>query len=168
MFETFDTPRLQARRIAATDLGYVILTDTDELMQRTLYGVLSTRDESEQRLNRWLREEREVQMGFWIFSSGGEHIGHGGLFRSVRLKGEIELGYALRPPYWGRGYATEMAHALIETVAHGLELKHLIGVTIPDNVPSQRVLEKCGFSLTGEVPSPNGTPSLRYDLTLGV
>lgn len=165
-FDEFTTPRLQARRIRANDLGYVLLTDNDPMIQRWIYLGQPTRSESEERLNRWLREEREANLGFWIFSLGLDDIGHGGLFRSNRMKGEIELGYALRPPYWKRGYATEMARALIDTVARGLNLTKLVAITRPDNEPSQRVLLKCGFTATGDQINPDGSPSHRFELPL--
>ncbi len=165
MLDQLTTTRLRARRIRATDLPYVILTDTDTEMVRWTYGTVSSRDESEQRLNRWLREEREGQLGFWIFSNGADDIGHGGLFRSVRVEGEIELGYALRPQYWGKGYATEMAHALVD-VARKLALPRLIAITMASNGPSQRVLVKCAFSPDGEHVASDGARSPRYLLAI--
>lgn len=166
MMETFSTARLQARRIGAHHLAYVILMDTDPVVQRTIYRTISTRAESEARLERWLQEERETNMGFWIFSLHGEDIGHGGLFRSSRILGEVELGYALRPPFWGKGYATEMARALIDTVARPLGLQRLVALTYPGNVESQHVLEKCGFTPDGAHVAADGSESPRYRLDL--
>jgi len=164
--DTFETARLQARRFRATDLAYLTLTDTDPDIVRTTYGRASTREESEQRLERWLREEREAHLGFWIFTLNGENIGHAGLFRSGRIPGEIELGYALRPSFWHRGYATEMAQAIITRVARTLRLHRLTALTYPDNTTSQRVLDKCGFSPIDDYVTPQGDISPRYLLDL--
>jgi len=60
-----------------------------------------------------------------------------------------ELGYWLGAPYWGRGFATEAARALIDH-AFG-ELKHATlqaGARV-SNPASRRVLEKCAFQWTG-------------------
>jgi RimJ/RimL family protein N-acetyltransferase len=60
-----------------------------------------------------------------------------------------ELGYWLGAPYWGRGFATEAARALIDH-AFG-ELGHATvqaGARI-SNPASRRVLEKCAFQWTG-------------------
>ena len=166
MFEEFATPRLKARRIKASDIGYVALTDADPQIHSFIYTTQPTRPESEARLERWLREEREAQMGFWIFSLGIDDIGHGGLFRSARIKGEVELGYVVRPPYWGRGLATEMSQALIDVVARGLKLDHVVAVTKPHNIASQRVLEKSGFTSLGDQIEADGQPSIRFRFDL--
>ncbi len=57
-----------------------------------------------------------------------------------------ELGYWIGKPYWGRGYATEAAAALIE---HGFEVDGLAYLTaghFADNPASARVIEKLGFA----------------------
>lgn len=73
----------------------------------------------------------------------------------LSLRGpHIEIGYRLHPDAWGQGYATEAAAALFEyatrpTARGGLGLEYLVGVTHPDNIPSQRVLEKVGLTHQG-------------------
>ena len=55
----------------------------------------------------------------------------------------------LLPDAWGHGFATEGASALAR---HGLErlgLYRIIGLTHPDNVASQRVLQKAGLRDAG-------------------
>jgi RimJ/RimL family protein N-acetyltransferase len=69
-----------------------------------------------------------------------------------RLRGNVpELGYWIGVPYWGRGYATEAARAVIEHafIALGHDLLHA-GARVT-NPASRRVLEKCGFEWTGVV-----------------
>jgi [ribosomal protein S5]-alanine N-acetyltransferase len=166
VFQDFSTPRLKARRIAASDLNYVVLTDSDPQIHTSIYPVQPSRAESEARLERWLREEREANLGFWIFKLGIDDIGHAGLFRSSRIKGAIELGYVIRPPYWGNGYATEMARGIIETVARAANLGTVLAVTKPHNVASQRVLEKAGFRSLGDQIEADGQPSMRFRLDL--
>lgn len=62
--------------------------------------------------------------------------------------GETEVGYLLSKAFWGKGYATEAAR---ESVRFGLEtigLKEIVGLTDPQNIASQKVLEKCGMAFT--------------------
>jgi RimJ/RimL family protein N-acetyltransferase len=62
---------------------------------------------------------------------------------------DVEIAYRLPYACWGRGYATEMAAAVL---AHGfaaLNLARVVGVTHLDNAPSQRVLEKIGMRAEG-------------------
>jgi len=60
-----------------------------------------------------------------------------------------ELGYWLGLPYWGQGFATEAARALIDHAFEDLELDALHAGARVTNPGSRRVLEKCGFQWTG-------------------
>ena len=60
-----------------------------------------------------------------------------------------ELGYWLGVSYWGRGFATEAARALIDHAFGDLEHEALISGARVNNPASRRVLEKCGFQWTG-------------------
>jgi RimJ/RimL family protein N-acetyltransferase len=60
-----------------------------------------------------------------------------------------EIGYWLGVPYWGRGYATEAARALIDQAFTTLGHEHLVAGARVSNPASRRVLEKCGFQWTG-------------------
>jgi RimJ/RimL family protein N-acetyltransferase len=60
-----------------------------------------------------------------------------------------ELGYWLGVAYWGRGFATEAARALIDHAFGDLEHDTLISGARVNNPASRRVLEKCGFQWTG-------------------
>ena len=60
-----------------------------------------------------------------------------------------ELGYWLGVPYWGKGYATEALHAVIDFAFTDLGHDSLHAGARVTNPASRRVLEKCGFQWTG-------------------
>ena len=60
-----------------------------------------------------------------------------------------EIGYWLGVDYWGRGYATEAARALIDHAFGDLGYETLSAGARVSNPASRRVLEKCGFQWTG-------------------
>jgi RimJ/RimL family protein N-acetyltransferase len=60
-----------------------------------------------------------------------------------------EIGYWLGVAFWGRGYATEAARALIDHAFGDLGCDVLLGGARVSNPASRRVLEKCGFQWTG-------------------
>ena len=60
-----------------------------------------------------------------------------------------ELGYWLGLPYWGKGYATEALHAVIDYAFTDLAYTSLQAGARVTNPASRRVLEKCGFQWTG-------------------
>ncbi len=60
--------------------------------------------------------------------------------------GEREVGYWIGRKYWGKGVATE---ALSEFLGH-VETRPLYAHVARHNIASIRVLEKCGFEISGE------------------
>ncbi len=60
-----------------------------------------------------------------------------------------EIGYWLGAPYWGKGYATEALHAVIDYAFTDLGHEALQAGARVTNPASRRVLEKCGFQWTG-------------------
>ena len=87
-------------------------------------------------------------LGVWPAEAGGVFIGWFCL-NYVPDTIEVEVGYRLRPQAWGRGYATEGARALVRYGFDTLGLYRIIGLTHPDNVASQRVLQKAGLRDAG-------------------
>jgi RimJ/RimL family protein N-acetyltransferase len=60
-----------------------------------------------------------------------------------------EVGYWLGVPFWGKGYATEAARALIDHAFGELGYDVLVSGARVSNPASRRVLQKCGFEWTG-------------------
>ena len=87
----------------------------------------------------------------WHLRESGEFVGRGGLLRSeVDGKWETEVGWAVMPELWGRGYATELGAASVEHGFRDLGLSEIVAFTLPENVASWRVMEKLGFSFEKE------------------
>ena len=64
--------------------------------------------------------------------------------------GVYELGYWIGEPWWGQGYATEAVGRLMHFAFEDLDARALAAGHLPDNLASGRVLEKCGFTYTGQ------------------
>ncbi len=73
--------------------------------------------------------------------------------------GEAELGYWIARPYWGLGYASEAAKAVVR-VAKAIGHERLIAGHFTDNPASGHVLRKLRFN-------PTGKTELRYSLGRG-
>ena len=58
---------------------------------------------------------------------------------------EIEIGYMLKRSAWGKGYATEATKRLLKFAFEETPLQEIVATTDPQNIASQRVLEKCGL-----------------------
>lgn len=83
----------------------------------------------------------------FLITLDDEPIGACGL---ARLDGPApDLGYWIGVPYWGNGYATEAARAVIDHAFTALGQQALQAGARVTNPASRRVLEKCGFQWTG-------------------
>lgn len=60
-----------------------------------------------------------------------------------------ELGYWLGVPFWGKGYATEAAQAILDYGFDTLNLHRIYASLFPENVASGRVLRKIGMRHEG-------------------
>jgi ribosomal-protein-alanine N-acetyltransferase len=84
--------------------------------------------------------------GRWalVYKADNKVIGFAGPKYLPEL-GQTDIGYRMLPPYWGKGIATEASVAVVDYSFKHLNLDELIGIIIPDNVASAKVLEKSGF-----------------------
>ena len=88
--------------------------------------------------------------GFWgVRERGGEKlIGFGG-FRFVEPGRDVEILYGIDSTLWGRGYATEAAHALLDWAFRETGLTRIFAGADAPNLASCRVLEKLGMRYDG-------------------
>jgi len=75
-------------------------------------------------------------------------IGICGLLKRKELE-YPDLGYAFLPEFFGKGYASEAADSVLkkEMVTHSLNTT--LAVTLQDNISSNKLLNKLGFSFNG-------------------
>lgn len=81
------------------------------------------------------------------------HRAKAGLIGSCGLvvRGRVwELGFWCGKPWWGQGFVTEAAEALLAWARDEHDQDAFIAGHIADNLGSGRVLEKLGFSPVGE------------------
>jgi RimJ/RimL family protein N-acetyltransferase len=60
-----------------------------------------------------------------------------------------EIGYWIGEPYWNKGIATRAVNSLVDYGFQSLHLQRIFTGVFDHNKASQRVLEKCGFTLEG-------------------
>ncbi|MFI6508906.1 GNAT family N-acetyltransferase [Streptosporangium sp. NPDC050855] len=75
--------------------------------------------------------------------------------------GQAMTGYSVLPEFRGRGFATRAVNLLVGWAFEHTPLERIIAGTSPDNLASQRVLERAGFTrealMRGLLPGPDGT-----------
>ena len=62
---------------------------------------------------------------------------------------DLEIGWHLAQRYWGNGYATEAGRAAMDYAFENFDVSEIYAVTEPENVASQRVALRLGFSRLG-------------------
>jgi RimJ/RimL family protein N-acetyltransferase len=89
---------------------------------------------------------------FLIFSrtrAAPRLVGGCGITRDAE-SGALELGYWIARPYWGLGFATEAARAVMR-IARATGLKGVMSSHFVDNPASGNVLRKIGFRPVGRI-----------------
>jgi RimJ/RimL family protein N-acetyltransferase len=142
------TPRLLLRPGFPEDASALAEAIADEAIVRNLSAVpwpYRIRD-----AEAFLASPRDPILPFFLILERTESeprlVGACGLGR--RPSGNVEMGYWIARPFWGRGFATEACTTLID-IARTLGLQSLEGSHFLDNPASARVLEKLGFEPVG-------------------
>ena len=81
----------------------------------------------------------------------GRLIGNCGIRRKPGNDWEADIGYELAPDFWGHGFATEAARAIVDFGFRDLGLRRISSWCIADNLASARVLERLGFQYEGRL-----------------
>ncbi|WED27613.1 GNAT family N-acetyltransferase [Vibrio sp. DW001] len=92
--------------------------------------------------------------------SSGSRIGITGF---QLIEGVAEVGYLLLPEFHGKGYGTESLSSLIHWASNFLDILRYQAIVTEGNTGSERVLIKCGFSLTKIDPGAYSIGNKRYD-----
>lgn len=76
----------------------------------------------------------------------GKLIGHISLFPSGSEQFNTrEIGYIFNPVFQNQGYCTEAVRAVIRYAFNELQIHRIVAFCSPENIPSWRVMEKCGL-----------------------
>ena len=158
------TERLGFSRWSMDDLSLAEALWGDAEATRFIGGPFS-RDEIRRRLCREIDLMSAFDVQYWpiFLLAGDEPVGCGGL-RPYRIEDQVyEIGFHLRPAYWGQGLAVEAGRAIIAYAFATLGVKALFAGHHPGNEASRRVLEKLGFRFTHtELYAPTGLEHPSY------
>jgi RimJ/RimL family protein N-acetyltransferase len=106
--------------------------------------------------------------GLWCFrqrlDSEFVFVGYGGIKHTVvEGRDQIELAYAIRSDRWGKGFATEISIAALNLGFDVMRLDRIVAFTLPHNLASRAVMEKCGFTYQRDIVHA-GLPHVLYIL----
>ncbi len=141
------TARLNLRDFVRTDFRAMYAYSSDARVTRHLFFGPRDEDGTADYLEGLLASQRErPRTRFELAveeSASGRVIGACDL--SFIESNVVDLGYMLGIESWGKGYATEIALALIDAAFHDLRAERVISTVDVNNGASIRVLEKIGM-----------------------
>ena len=152
-----ETQRLILKTPELSDLDDLIALRTDpDVMQYINDGSIQTIEQVHEHLINFAPYFEKHGLGFFLAfeKETGRFIGQAGLFH-VNFNDsqpDIEVAYRLHKKFWGKGYATELASALIQWGFKHLSIEKIIAFVHPENGSSRRVMEKSGMRYQGVVP----------------
>jgi ribosomal-protein-alanine N-acetyltransferase len=147
------TERLKLREFTQDDFQAVHEYASDPETVRYMPFGPNTKEETREFINRNLKRQQEqprTEYGLGIVLKREDRlIGACGIHGVTEMQASI--GYILNRGYWGHGYATEAAKALVDHLFDELSVHRVYASCDPENHASIRVLEKVGMSLEGRL-----------------
>lgn len=145
-----ETERLRLRNWRDSDRRLFAEINADpEVME--FFPFRRTRAEADQLMDRIASRIEQTGFGFYTaaLKQTDEPIGFCGLaltdLEPFFADGTLEIGWRLARPYWGQGYVTEAAKALLR---HGFErpgVEEIVSFAVPQNTRSTAVMKRIGM-----------------------
>jgi ribosomal-protein-alanine N-acetyltransferase len=118
----------------------------------------------------WLARLRTLEdpdpwsLGFAVIDSESASVVGSGAFKGAPdADGIVEIAYGIAPAFENRGYATEVATALVAYALENPSVQTVRAHTLPTANASTRVLTKCDFRFVGDVVDPDDGPVWRWE-----
>lgn len=136
---------------------YAVLNSNPEVMRYLLKTL--TREESDKMVDIIEQKMAANGWGLWAVEekSSGAFIGFVGLnipAYELPFSPVIEIGWRLDKPFWGKGYAPEVAAKALEIGFNQYGIEEIVAFTALENTASQRVMEKIGMRRCEEFDHP--------------
>lgn len=148
------TRRLLLRPWRDDDLpGFAEMNQDPRVME--FFPALLDRQQSDVLAMKIRQRIDEQGWGFWAVEIPGEvsFIGFTGLNKlssDLPFAPGVEIGWRLSRDFWGKGYASEAAHAALEMGCIQLKLHEIVAFTAEQNLRSRAVMHCIGLTYRGE------------------
>ncbi|MGH9802763.1 MAG: GNAT family N-acetyltransferase [Blastocatellia bacterium] len=143
-----ETTRVRLRKLSVEDAEFIfrLLNEPSFIQNIGDKGVRSLEDARLYILNGPVASYQKFGFGLWMIEikDTAEPVGICGLLKRDQLE-DVDIGYALLPEFFGKGYAVEAAAAVVGYAAEALGFERVVAIVNSCNQSSIRVLEKIGF-----------------------
>jgi [ribosomal protein S5]-alanine N-acetyltransferase len=164
--QVFKTDRLVVRRLEDADLPDFYAVCSDPVAMRYMGdGEPLTEEQTALWIQRSKANYSDHAFGCLavISKQDSRFIGFCGLVYSPGST-DVEIIYALAPPYWGKGLTTEVAGAMLKFGLEQCGLPEIRATIDPQNTNSVKVVEKLGMTFVGERIDEDDVPVLVYSI----
>jgi RimJ/RimL family protein N-acetyltransferase len=149
------TGRLLLRDVTLEDEAALHALEADPAVRRYRGGGQRSQEET-RALLQWTQEllalaPRPAYVLAIVLPAEGRLIGVVTLTVTNWELGQAELGYRLGPAWWGQGYASQAAQALVAFGFSSIGFHRIYALCHPENIGSQRVMEKIGMRYEGHL-----------------
>lgn len=152
-----ESARLTARQADSADVGFFQRLWGDPRVMAYL-GSPRSSAETTAALEQSTRMWNQRGFGRWIVLDADGPVGTVKLAPIViHDRDEVELGYAFAPQFWGRGYATEAATAVLDFAREAVKLDQVVAFAAVGNTASIAVMRRLEFLPAGTFERPRGT-----------
>ena len=162
MNHVLTTERLVLRPVTPRDHCALLGHWTTPEVRRFLFdgGVISA-EEITEAIEESARDFAAAGYGLWLIQpkEQADLVGTAGLRPLERLG--LEIFYSVAPGWWGKGYATEAARAVVEHALGPLGLPEVLAEVDEGNTASVAVVERLGMTPFEVVPGVLG-PMTRF------
>jgi RimJ/RimL family protein N-acetyltransferase len=150
-----ETKRLHLREFKTSDWQEILAYQSDPHYQRFYALTERTPQQAQEFVRTFIDQQQEqprqkYQLAITLKTSSSL-IGTCGIRMDQSRTHQADLGYELSPKYWGKGYATESAQAMLHFGFTTLHLHRIWSWCISENRASTRVLERLGMQLEGRL-----------------
>jgi RimJ/RimL family protein N-acetyltransferase len=130
---------------------FLAMSSDPEVMH--FYSALYDRAATDAAIARWTAHIAAHGFGICVVEHAGVFAGVAGLATvpcpSPIAREEdghpVEVGWRLARPFWGRGFATEAAHAWLGYGFHAHDLDEIVAMVLPANTRSVAVMQRLGM-----------------------
>ncbi|UBM60345.1 GNAT family N-acetyltransferase [Marinilongibacter aquaticus] len=138
--------RLSFAQLALSDKSEALKISMNDLIMRHITGkALDEQAALERFQNQIDINAKDKNLGFFLARKRDDGVIVGSLKFVHFSPEEYEVGYLLKPEFWGKGYASEMLAFMIDYAAQITPRKNFFALASVANTASIRVLEKKGF-----------------------
>lgn len=151
VFESFpnlESPRLIFKEFESSDSQTIfeLRSNPETMRYMDSYPYKTIEDAAQYIQQNKIAFEEKTGLNWAIFEKETKQfIGYFSFWRFFRCNCRGEIGYALHPKYWGKGYMDETIKTMLPFAFEQFGLHSILANVNPNNTNSIRLLEKNGF-----------------------